>query len=264
MLKTIISAALVAAALGAASAVPASADTLNVGAYPANPPWEVKQEDGSFVGFEVDLVNAVAEKLSMEPEFQDLGFQALFAATSSGRIDMAISSITVTNDRLESQDFSQPYYDADLALGVREDSGVKTLADLAGKSVGVLSASTGEKWAREHGEKHDIDDVRGYDAYQQMLLDVQAGRIAAAISDLPGMLFAFTKMKGMAAGETIPTGDQYAIMLAKGSPLTEKVSEAITALKEDGTLAKIHEKHFGTVPGPLTSTVKVLPTPKAE
>ncbi|MEO1104399.1 MAG: transporter substrate-binding domain-containing protein, partial [Pseudomonadota bacterium] len=116
----------------------------------------------------------------------------------------------------------------------------------------------------EHGEKYELGEMRGYDAYQQMLLDAQAGRVAAVITDLPGMLFAFTKMDGMKAGETIPTGDQYAIMLGKGSELTPKVSEAITALKEDGTLAKIHEKHFGTVPGPLTSTVKVLPTPKAE
>ena len=133
--------ALIVAVFALGFAASASADTLTVGAYPANPPWEVKQEDGSFTGFEVDIVRAVAEKLGDEVEFQDLGFQALFAAVTSGRIDMAISSITITDERLQNQDFSQGYYDADLAMGMSEKSDVATLADLKGKAVGVLSGS---------------------------------------------------------------------------------------------------------------------------
>ena len=88
-MRAIWRAALAVGLFGLATA--ASAETLTVGAYPANPPWEVKQEDGSFAGFEIDLVNAIAEKLGVEVEYQDLGFQALFAATASGRIDAAIS-----------------------------------------------------------------------------------------------------------------------------------------------------------------------------
>ena len=102
------------AAIGLATAAPvaASAEALVVGAYPSNPPFEYKNESGDFEGFEVDIVKAVAEKLGMETEISDLGFQALFAATSSRRIDVAISSITITAERLESQSFTQPYYDA--------------------------------------------------------------------------------------------------------------------------------------------------------
>jgi len=84
----------------------ASAETLMVGAYPANPPWENKKEDGTFEGFEVDLVNEIGKRIGADIEFQDLGFQALFAATSSGRVDMAISSITITDERLQNQAFS--------------------------------------------------------------------------------------------------------------------------------------------------------------
>src|SRR3712207_7138748 len=77
----------------AASTLPARAPKkLVVGAYPTNPPWEAKNEKGEFEGFEVDLVRAIAKKLNREVELQDLGFQALFAATSSRRIDMAIST----------------------------------------------------------------------------------------------------------------------------------------------------------------------------
>jgi len=255
---------LAAAAMALGLATAASAETLTVGAYPANPPWEVKQEDGTFAGFEVDLVKAVAEKLGMEVEFQDLGFQALFAATSSGRIDMAISSITITDERLQNQDFTQGYFDADLAIGTRKDSGVETLADLEGEAVGVLSASTGEKWAREHQAQYGFSNIRGYDAYTQMLLDAQAGRIAAVISDLPGMLFAFRQMPNMTTGESIRTGDTYAMMLRKDSPLTQKVSDAIGELKEEGFLAEIHEKHFGVPPRDGSSTVTVMDVPKTE
>ena len=75
-------------------------ETLQVGAYPANPPWENKKEDGTFEGFEVDLVNEIGKRIGANIEIQDFDFPALFAATSSGRIDMAISSITITDERL--------------------------------------------------------------------------------------------------------------------------------------------------------------------
>ena len=263
MRRLTVAAASLALAL-TAYAGSAVAQTLTVGAYAANPPWEVKQEDGSFQGFEIDLVNAIGEKLGMEVEYVDSGFRELFAATASGRIDMGISSITITDERLQNQDFTQGYYDADLALGTREDSGVSTLADLEGEPVGVLSASTGEAWAKENAEEYELGEIRGYDAYQQMLLDVQAGRVAATITDLPGMLFAFRQMDGMTTGETIPTGDKYAIMLGKDSELTQKVSDAISELKEEGFLAEIHEKHFGVPPAEGTSTVTVMDVPSAE
>jgi polar amino acid transport system substrate-binding protein len=106
-----------AAALAAFIAGPAlAAEKLVVGAYPTNPPWEAKNERGEFEGFEIDLVRAIGKKLGREVEIQDLGFQALFAATSSGRIDMAVSSITITPERLKSMAFTQGYYDSDMAL----------------------------------------------------------------------------------------------------------------------------------------------------
>ncbi|MEM7567236.1 MAG: ABC transporter substrate-binding protein [Pseudomonadota bacterium] len=247
-------------ALGAA----AQAETLTVGAYPANPPWEVKQPDGTFTGFEVDLVNEIGERLGMEVEFVDLGFQALFAATASGRIDAAISSITITEERTQNQDFTQGYYDADLAVGVRKDSGVSGLADLDGQPVGVLSTSTGEKWAQANQEEYGFSDIKGYNTQQEMLLDTQAGRVAAAISDITGFEYSFQTMTDLTVAERIPTGDMYAIMLGKDSELSDKLSDAITQIKEDGTMAALYEKHLGATPGPETSTVMVLERPTAE
>jgi polar amino acid transport system substrate-binding protein len=260
---------LVAVAVTAALAVlmagaPIRAETLEVGAYPANPPWENKKEDGTFEGFEVDLVNEVGKRIGADINIQDLGFQALFAATSSGRIDMAISSITITDERLKSQAFTQGYYDSDMALATATNSGVTSLADMQGKVVGVLSTSTGETWANENKEKYGFSEIKGYNAQQDLLLDTQNGRVAGAVSDIAGLQFAFMQMPSMHVVERIATGDRYGIMMQKGSPLVERVNDAITAMKEDGTLAALHKKWLGAEPDAGTSTVTVLELPQAK
>jgi polar amino acid transport system substrate-binding protein len=258
MLRTIAAALAVAA-----FAAPAAAQTLQVGAYPANPPWEVKNERGEFEGFEVDLVRAIAEKMGRDVEIQDLGFQALFAATSSGRIDMAISTITITPERLESQAFTQGYYDSDMALATAEGSDVDGLEDMDGKVAGALATSTGEKWAREHQEEYGFSEIKTYNAQQDLLLDVRNGRVDGAISDIAGLQFTFMKMPGLEIAERIETGDQYGIMMPKGSPLLEEVNAAITELKEEGYLAELHETWLGAPAAEGTSTVTVLPIPTA-
>ena len=260
----LLATALVAAAFAFGAAGSGYAETLTVGAYPANPPWENKKEDGSFEGFEVDLVNEIGKRIGAEITIQDLGFQALFAATSSGRIDMAISSITITNERLQNQSFTQGYYDSDLGLATAKDSDVKSLADMKGKPVGVLSTSTGETWVKANTEKYGFGELKGYNAQQDLLLDVQAGRVAGAISDIAGLQFSFMQMPTMHVVERIKQEDRYGIMLQKGSPLLQRVNDAITAMKQDGTLAALHKKWLGADADPSTSTVMVLDIPQAQ
>ena len=255
---------LAAAVVLAAFTLPAvAAEKLVVGAYPSNPPWEAKNEKGVFEGFEVDLVNAIAKKMNREVELQDLGFQALFAATSSGRIDMAISTITITQERLKSQAFTQGYYDSDMALAGGQNTTLKTLADVKGKTLGALATSTGETWIKENTAKYGIAGMKTYNTQQDLLLDTRNGRVDGAISDLAGMQFTFLKMPGLKIVERIQTGDQYAIMMKKGSPLLEPVNNAISELKKDGTLAALHKKWLGVDAEPNTSTVKVTPIPAA-
>ena len=253
-----------AAALAAVIAGPVlAAEKLTVGAYPTNPPWETKNERGEFEGFEIDLVRAIGKKLNREVEIQDLGFQALFAATSSGRIDMAISSITITPERLKNVAFTQGYYDSDMALAAANETKLKGLADLKGTRLGALATSTGETWIKENMAKYDIRGMKTYNTQQDLLLDTRNGRVDGAISDLAGMQFTFTKMPGLKIVERIPTGDQYAILMKKGSPLVEPVNTAISGLKSDGTLAALHKKWLGADPEPGTSTVTPKPIPAA-
>ncbi|WP_258045536.1 ABC transporter substrate-binding protein [Mesorhizobium sp. NBSH29] len=261
-MKSLLTAAF-AAMLAAASGT-AFADTLQVGAYPSNPPWEFKNEQSMFEGFEVDLVNEIGKRLGAEIVYQDLGFQALFAATSSGRIDMAISTITITDERLQSQSFTQGYYDSDLALIATKDGEVKSMADMKGKTVGVLSSSIAEKWANENKDKAGFEEIRGYPEQQNLLLDVQSGRLAGAVGDIAGYQYAFKNMPTMQVLDRIATGDRFAIMMPKGSKNLERVNEAVSAIKNDGTLAKIHEKWLGAPADPETSTVKVVDMPVAK
>jgi polar amino acid transport system substrate-binding protein len=254
-----------AAAIGLAAALPAAhaEGNLIVGAYPSNPPFEFKTESGSFEGFEVDIATEAAKRIGMGVEISDLGFQALFAATSSKRIDVAISSITITKERLASQSFTQPYYDADMGIATRKDSAVASQADLKGKIGGGLSGSTGEKWLKDNQEKLGITEIKGYNAQQDLLLDLMAGRIDAAVSDVPGMEYAFLKMTDLTVKERIKTGEQYGLMLGKDHPLLGKLNDALTEMKKDGTMAAIHKKWFGTEPpaGSATITEAPIPTP---
>ncbi|MAS12000.1 MAG: amino acid ABC transporter substrate-binding protein [Nitratireductor sp.] len=252
-------------ALAAATFVPAAfAETITVGAYPANPPWEYKTETGGFEGFEVDVAREVAKRLGMDVTFQDLGFQALFAATSSGRIDFAISSISITNERLQNQSFTQPYYDSDGTIVGREDSKVTTLEELDGKTIGVVAATTGEAWAKENAEKYGIADIRSYSAQQDLLLDVRAGRLEGGAGEIAGFQYAMTQVPGLKILVRIPTGERFAMMTRKDHPLLEKANEAISAMKEDGTMAAIHKTWFGVDPDEGTSTVKAMPIPQPE
>lgn len=256
---------ILAAAVGIASA-PAAAfaqEALNVGSYPNNPPFEFKAESGNFEGFEVDIVTEAAKRAGMTVNIEGYDFQPLFAATSSKRIDVAISSITITKERLGSQSFTQPYYDSDMGVAAKTDGAVKGLADLKGKIVGVLSGSTGDKWSKENQAAHGFAEVKGYNTQQEVLLDLTAGRVDGVISDIPGMEYAFTKMQGLGVVERIKTGEQYGLMMTKDHPLLGKINDAITEMKKDGTMQSIHKKWFGTEAPADSSTVKEAPIPQA-
>ncbi|MBO9099299.1 MULTISPECIES: ABC transporter substrate-binding protein [unclassified Rhizobium] len=252
-----------AISLAGGSSIAHAAETLNVGSYPSNPPFEYKTDSGTFEGFEVDIVKEAAKRAEMTPEIADYGFQALFAGTSSKRIDVAISSITITPERLKSQSFTQPYYDSDMGIAAKADSAIKGIADLKGKTIGVLSGSTGAKWVDEHKAADGFADVKGYNAQQEMFLDLGAGRVDAVVSDVPGMEYLFVKMKGFAVKERIKTGEQYGLMMTKDSPLLGKLNDALTAMKKDGTLQAIHKKWFGSDAPAGSSTVVEMPIPKA-
>jgi polar amino acid transport system substrate-binding protein len=235
---------------------------LNVGSYPNNPPFEAKNASGVFEGFEVDLVTEAAKRIGMTVNIAGYDFQPLFPATSSGRIDVAISSITITKERLVSQTFTQPYYDSAMGIAARDDGTINSLADLKGKVVGSHSGSTSHKWLVDNRDKYGFSEVKSYNSPQDALLDLSAGRVDGITSDVPNMEYAFTKMKGMRVVERIKSGEQYGMMMGKNSPYLDRINEALTAMKKDGTMQAIHKKWFGTEAPEQSSTVLEADVPK--
>jgi len=245
----------------AAHASSAAAADLTVGANIGNVPWEFEDASGNYVGFEIDLVNEVTGSLGKTVEFENIPFNGLFAAVQSGRIDLAISSITITEKRLESVSFAQPYYDSDQSLTVRADSGIASLDDLQGKVVAVDTGSTGDIWATEHQGEYGIADIRRFEGLNPAMLDLAAGRIDGYISDIPALLY-YTKDKpDLQVVQRILTGEKYSMMFAKDSALATEVNDVLTQLKKEGVIADLHEKWFGAVPEDDTTTVMVVDMP---
>ncbi|KPQ05676.1 MAG: polar amino acid transport system substrate-binding protein [Rhodobacteraceae bacterium HLUCCA12] len=260
--RTLVGAA-AALALGL-SALPALAqDTLRVGAYPANPPWQNRNEDGEFVGFEVDIVNEIADRMGTTAEIEGYDFRALFVATASGRVDMVISSLTITDERLESQSFTQPYVEGAMGIGVREGSDIRSLEDLRGREIGTIATSFPERWMNERADEIGFESNNTYDTTSNMLTDLMAGRVDAVVNDVVGLRYAFTQMDGLEVSHEIVTGERFAMMLPKDSPILEEVNEIISEMKRDGTMAELYERWLGAPPSDdgLTVTPMPIPTP---
>lgn len=238
-----------------------AAGVLKVGSYPANPPWEFKDEAGKFQGFEVDIVNEIAKRLGMTADIQGMDFKALFVATASKRVDIVISSLTITDDRLKSQSFTQPIVAGALGFATRANSGVKSLDDLKGKVVGSIATSFGEKWLQERKDKLGYKEYKSYDTLSNMLTDLANGRVDAVANDVVGLRYAMTKMQGLDVPIEIDTGEKFAMMLPKDSPLLGKINDALSAMKTDGTMKALYHKWFGVDPKPDSYTVTPMPVP---
>ena len=236
-------------------------DKLVVGSYPANPPWETRTPDGKFEGFEVDIINEIGKRLNIPVEILPFDFQPLFAAVSSSRVDVAISSITITPERLKSLSFTQPYYDADAGVGTRQDSAVKKISDFKGKSIGFISGTTSEAWVKANEGTMGFT-TKSYKSLQDMVLDLNAQRVDAVLSDVPTLEYAFVKMKGLVVSDRIAGDQRYGLMTRKNHPLLEKMNAVISAMKKDGSMAAIHKKHFGTDAPANSSTMKEAVIPR--
>ncbi|MFT4181537.1 MAG: transporter substrate-binding domain-containing protein [Rhizobium sp.] len=256
--------AFLSAVCAAIGTVAAHAADLTVGANIGNVPWEFQDAGGKVVGFEVDLVNEIGKRLGKSVEFVNTPFNGLFSAVQSGRINVAISSITITDKRLESVSFAQPYYDSDQSLTVIASSGIGGLKDMKGKAVGVDTGSTGDMWADKHKADYKFGEIRRFEGLSPAMLDLAAGRIDGYISDIPALLYYVKDKPELKVVERIPTGEKYSMMFNKGDPLAMEVNAVITTLKGEGFIAKLHEAWFGAKAENTTSTVAVLDMPAAK
>lgn len=209
------------------------------------PPFE-NLEGEEAVGFEVDLMKALAEKMGVEAEYlPSTKFDTIIPMiTAGGKADVGVSGFTVTEDRKKEIDFTEVIMDSNQGIVVMKDSGYTNVDQLAGKKIGAQSGTTGYDWAVENIEGAEVIP---FDEMTAVFAALQSGQIDAIASDLPVVQYyvknAYTDMEII---EEIPTGEQYAIVVSKDNPaLTQALNDAIAEVKADGTYDEIYEKWFG-------------------
>jgi polar amino acid transport system substrate-binding protein len=213
---------------------------LSVGTDATYPPFEtISTTNGEVVGFDADLMRAIAGELEVKVEFLVVPFDGILAALSAGKYDAVISAMTITEDRSRHVLFSEPYYAAGQSICVRSDSRIQGLAELPGHRLGVQLGTTGERMAKsvEHAE------IVSFDAIGAAFLDLRIGRLDAVISDTPtAALFAREHPEVRLVGEPI-TRESYGIAFRmQDESLKKAVDSALGDLDRGGRLRELRRR----------------------
>lgn len=220
--------------------------TLKVASDFQFPPLEYIDDKNQPTGFGVEMVTALADNLGLKVEWSPaLKFDTLLPLIQQGgKYDIACASFSITDERKEVVNFTNPYLDSNLGIGALK-TGVKTVEELdqPGKKIAVQSGSTGEAWAKENLKNAEVvimdDNVATFAA-------VQAGQVDAIGIDLPVLQWSVkNSYPDMQVILEIPTGEQYGIAVSKDNPeLLEALNSALDAIKADGTYQAIFDKYF--------------------
>ena len=207
-------------------------------------------EGGEVVGFDVDMMDLVAEELGVEQEIFDTPFEGIQSGESlnTGKCDIAAAGMTITDARAEVIDFSDPYFDATQALLVKKGSGITSLEDLAGKSLAVQEGTTGEEYANDNAP--DDTEIRSFEDLALLSAAVKTGQVDAGIND-NGVLFDYVNANPDTEVATeFDTGEQYGFAVKKdgNDALLDTVNQILADAKEDGTYDEIFKKWFGDTP----------------
>lgn len=221
-----------------------------VGSDTAYPPFE-NVVNGETVGFDVDMVKAIGERIGYEVEFKTYKFDALIAGMQAGtEFDMIASAMTITDERKEAIDFSDPYINSNQSLAVAADSTIANVDGLkSGDKVGVQSGTTGEKWAQDNLAPKGIT-VTPYDDILAAFNALSAADVTGVINDAPISqdVVKDEARKAKVVAE-IETGEQYGFAFNKeNTGLRDAVNAALAEIKEDGTYVEIYKKWFGAEP----------------
>lgn len=207
-------------------------------------------EKGEVVGFDVDLIKAVAKEAGYEVEVKHTGWEAMFTELEKGISDLAIAAITITDERKETYDFSFPYYEAVNKILVKEDSDIKSGEDLKGKTVAVQVETTGQ-YAAESILGENSPNIKKMEDVNLAIQELLKNGADAVIADKP-VVDAYIKnnpekkLKVISEESFVP--EYYGICFPKGSPLKAEFDEALNKIFDNGTYAKIYKEWFGEEP----------------
>ncbi|MBR4140022.1 MAG: basic amino acid ABC transporter substrate-binding protein [Lachnospiraceae bacterium] len=236
--------ALAAVACGSKeAAAPAATEEKEVLVMATNaefPPYEY-YEGQEIVGIDAEIAAVIAEKLGCELKIEDMAFDSIIAAVTSGKADFGLAAMTVTEDRLESVNFSDTYATATQVVIVTEDSAITGVADLDGKKIGVQLGTTGDIYAEDIADATIERYNKGFEAVQALT----QGKIDAVIIDNEPAKVFVAENEGTKILEEDFAVEEYAAAIAKeNTELLEEVNAALAELTEDGTLQAIVDKYI--------------------
>lgn len=235
----------------ASAPAPAPAKVYVVGTDAAYAPFESQNEKGEIVGFDIEVVQAIAAKAGFEVKFVNTPWEGIFNALGQGDRDMVVSAVTITEERKQTMDFSAPYFDAQQLIAVKEDSKVAKFADLKKLKVGVQTGTTGDEAVTKLLGKASTN-IKRFESTPLALKELESGGVDAVVAD-NGVVIHYVannpggKFKTVADKEFVP--EQYGIALKKGNTeLLEKINKGLAEIKADGSYDKIFAKYFGAPP----------------
>lgn len=239
--------ALLAAAAAMLMHIPAmAAETLRIGTEGAYPPFNEINNKGEVVGFDIDIAKALCEKMGTECTVVTSDWDGIIPALNTRRFDFLVASMSITDERKQAVDFTEPYYTNKLQFVAPKDEEFKIdEQSLKGKTIGAQRATIAGQWLEEN--LSDVVDIRLYDTQENAYLDMSSGRIDGVLADSfvqyewlqsdEGSNFEFK-------GEPVFDNDKIGIAVRKGDPLQERLNKALEAIIEDGTYAEINAKYF--------------------
>ena len=214
-------------------------------------PFEYVSEGGELTGFDVDLLTEVVDRTAYElGEWEDLEFGQLITSLDNGNIDLIAAAMTITDERDQTIDFSDPYYDANQAVVVRENSDFRpeSTDDLADRPVGAQTGTTGEGQVDSLVEDGIIASGQKstYENYVLAVQDLVNGNVDAVIVDTP-VAETFVANRAVVTAFTIETGEQYGFGVPEGDEaLQTALNEGLAEVQDDGTFADLTEQYFAS------------------
>lgn len=214
---------------------------LTMGTNATFPPYEYKDGD-DVVGIDAEIAQALADKLGLQLEIVDMDFDSLVASVQSGKIDMSLAGMTVTEVRKQNVDFTDSYATGVQVIIVKEDSDIASADDLEGKLIGVQQGTTGHLYCSDDfGEDNVIPYANGATAVQALL----QGKVDCVVIDQEPAKAFVEANEGLKILETAYTTEDYAAAVSKDNPaLTAALNSALQELKDDGTIQGILDKYI--------------------
>ena len=223
-------------------------------------PHAMPKMSGGVEGFNIDLSDAIAAKLNKKITIDSAQFSGLIPALQAGTYDFVIAPVTATKERAESVLFTEGYLNTDFQFLLRKDSpGFAALEELKGKVISVNKGSAYDQWARDLAPKIGWS-VESFGTQADAVQAVIAGRAYANVAGNTAVAWAAKNNPQLKLGYLHSTGLVWAIALRKDSiALRDTLDEALECLKTDGTMAKLHQKWFGTIPAAGSAAVTAAP-----